>query len=57
MAEAIPTPPKYGEIRIQAPIDPFLSLCPIANSRRKIGKPSINNMITYGIKKAPPPFF
>ena len=30
---------------------------PIANSSRKIGNPSMSNMIKYGMRKAPPPFF
>ena len=55
--DAIPTPPSHGDILCQAPIAPFRSLCPNANSKRKIGKPSTNNMMKQGIKKAPPPFF
>lgn len=29
----LPTPPSSGEMVVQTPMLPFLSLCPIANSR------------------------
>lgn len=31
--DLLPTPPSSGEMVVQAPMLPFLSLCPIANSR------------------------
>ena len=37
----------------QTPMDPFLSRCPMASSRRKSGSPSAKSMIQYGIRKAP----
>ena len=38
-AESIPRPPRKGETRCQAPTEPLRSLCPMASSNRKTGKP------------------